>query len=71
MLCPSTEAQKRVTGRLERLLAVAGDSLVTAESLADRLHVTPRTIYRDIGRLRALGVRVNGQRGIGYMIRRA
>jgi predicted DNA-binding transcriptional regulator YafY len=71
MLCPSTQAQKRITGRLERLLAVAGDGLVTSADLAARLQVTRRTVYRDIRRLRALGVRIAGERGIGYMIRRA
>lgn len=45
-------------------------SLATAAALAARLGVSERTIYREIGRLRADGVRILGEPGVGYMIKR-
>lgn len=41
----------------------------TAETLAQELEVVPRTIYRDIAALQASGVPVEGQAGIGYLLR--
>ena len=37
-----------------------------AQDIADRLNVSVRTIYRDMDRLAASGVPVEGARGIGY-----
>lgn len=42
---------------------------VTAASLAHELGVTPRTVYRDIETLRSLGAPVDGQSGVGYLLR--
>ncbi|MBV9752298.1 MAG: YafY family transcriptional regulator [Hyphomicrobiales bacterium] len=42
---------------------------VTARSLADRLEVTQRTIYRDIVTLQATGTPIDGAAGIGYVMR--
>ena len=39
-----------------------------ADDLAAKLHVTPRTIYRDMERLASAGVPVAGARGIGYWV---
>ncbi|HYP12577.1 MAG TPA: HTH domain-containing protein, partial [Bryobacteraceae bacterium] len=44
---------------------------VTAASIAQNLGVTPRSIYRDIAALQAMGVPIQGGRGIGYMLRPA
>ena len=41
----------------------------TAEWLAARLEVSPRTIYRDIADLQANGTPIDGERGVGYMLR--
>src|SRR5690606_17092528 len=41
---------------------------VTAQSLATALEVTPRTIYRDIGALRAAGAVIDGDAGYGYTL---
>jgi predicted DNA-binding transcriptional regulator YafY len=41
---------------------------VTALDLADELGVSPRSIYRDIDTLRALGAPIEGQAGVGYRL---
>jgi predicted DNA-binding transcriptional regulator YafY len=43
---------------------------VTAAALAEKLEVTPRTIYRDIADLQASRVPIEGAAGIGYVLRR-
>ena len=42
---------------------------VTARALADELEVTPRTIYRDVAALQAMRVPVEGEAGVGYVLR--
>jgi len=43
---------------------------VTARTLAERLEVSERTIYRDIQDLAASGVPIEGEAGVGYVLRR-
>jgi predicted DNA-binding transcriptional regulator YafY len=59
------------TNRLFLLLdALRGNRRpVTAAVLAERLKVSERTIYRDIQTLAELGAPVEGEAGIGYMMR--
>lgn len=42
---------------------------MTAQTLADTLEVTPRTIYRDIAALQSMRVPIDGAAGIGYVMR--
>ncbi|MBZ6074950.1 helix-turn-helix transcriptional regulator [Microvirga puerhi] len=42
---------------------------VTAAQIADTLNVTSRSIYRDIAALQAMGVPIQGGRGIGYRLK--
>lgn len=42
---------------------------VTADQLADALEVSTRTIYRDIASLQAMRTPIEGESGIGYIIR--
>lgn len=42
---------------------------VTAAQIADQLEVTQRSIYRDIAALQAMQVPIEGERGIGYILR--
>ncbi|MEM9106113.1 MAG: YafY family protein [Pseudomonadota bacterium] len=42
---------------------------VTAQQIADRLEVTKRTIYRDIASLQASRLPIEGEAGVGYMMR--
>lgn len=43
---------------------------VTARALAERLEVTQRTVYRDIATLQARRVPIEGEAGVGYVLRR-
>ena len=42
---------------------------ITAAAIAEKLEVTPRSIYRDIAALQAVRVPIEGGRGIGYILR--
>ncbi|MBP1850177.1 helix-turn-helix transcriptional regulator [Rhizobium halophytocola] len=42
---------------------------VTAAEIAARLEVTVRSIYRDIAALQAMRVPIEGERGLGYILR--
>jgi len=59
--------------RADRLFQILqylrGGRLVTAAQLAERLEVTPRTIYRDIAHLIGAGVPIDGEAGVGYLMR--
>ena len=44
--------------------------VTTAQWLAERLEVSERTIYRDIKDLTVSGVDIEGEAGIGYVVRR-
>lgn len=41
---------------------------VSAESLAQRLGVSTRTIYRDIASLQGIGAPIRGESGLGYQL---
>ncbi len=43
---------------------------MTAATIADRLEVTVRTVYRDVATLQARRVPIEGAPGIGYVLRR-
>ncbi len=59
--------------RADRLFRIVqhlrGGRLVTARQLSDRLEVSERTIYRDIADLQGSGVPVEGEAGVGYLLR--
>lgn len=42
---------------------------VTAQQIADALEVTPRSVYRDIVALQTMRVPIEGERGVGYILR--
>lgn len=42
---------------------------VSGRTLADELGVSLRTLYRDIGALQAQGARIDGEPGVGYLLR--
>ncbi len=44
---------------------------ITADSLAEKLEVSSRTIYRDIGALQAMQTPIEGEAGIGYILRKS
>jgi len=43
---------------------------LTAQALAERLEVDKRTIYRDIAALQAMRIPIEGEAGVGYVMRR-
>lgn len=59
--------------RADRLFQIIqclrGGQLMTAAQMAERLEVSERTIYRDIVDLQSNGVPIDGERGMGYMLR--
>jgi predicted DNA-binding transcriptional regulator YafY len=59
--------------RADRLFQIVqrlrGGRLVTARQLAERLEVSERTIYRDIADLQSTGVPIDGEAGVGYILR--
>jgi len=59
--------------RADRLFQIVqylrGGRLTTAAMLAERLEVSERTIYRDITDLQASGVPIDGEAGVGYLMR--
>jgi predicted DNA-binding transcriptional regulator YafY len=59
--------------RADRLFQIVqylrGGRLVTARQLSDWLEVSERTIYRDIADLMATGVPIDGEAGVGYLMR--
>ncbi|MBO6717418.1 MAG: HTH domain-containing protein [Rhizobiaceae bacterium] len=61
----------RRADRLDEIVRqMRGGSLVTARMLGERLAVSDRTIYRDIAALQSSGVRIDGEAGVGYLLRR-
>ena len=59
--------------RADRLFQIVqylrGGRLWTAAKLAEILEVSDRTIYRDIADLQSTGVPIDGEAGIGYILR--
>ena len=59
--------------RADRLFQIVqylrGGRLVTARALGERLEVSERTIYRDIADLVGCGVPIDGEAGVGYIMR--
>lgn len=59
--------------RADRLFQIVqhlrASRLVTAAQLAERLEVSKRTIYRDISDLQSSGVPIEGEAGVGYILR--
>jgi predicted DNA-binding transcriptional regulator YafY len=59
----------RPADRLFRIIQlIRGRRLTTARWLAERLQLSERTIYRDIGQLQAQGVPIEGEAGVGYRL---
>jgi predicted DNA-binding transcriptional regulator YafY len=59
--------------RADRLFQIVqhlrGGRLVTAKMLSERLEVSERTVYRDVADLMASGVPIDGEAGVGYLLR--
>lgn len=59
--------------RAERLFRVVNElrsrSVTRAEDLAKHLEVSVRTVYRDLAHLQASGLPIEGEAGVGYLLR--
>jgi len=59
--------------RADRLVELIGrlkaKPLVRAQDLAEQLEVSIRTVYRDIAAMQAQGLPIEGQAGVGFMLR--
>ena len=60
---------RKVDRLFEIIQILRGRRLRTAEFIASELGVSVRTVYRDIQGLMASGVPIEGERGVGYVIR--
>ncbi|MDI6837304.1 MAG: YafY family protein [Rhizobiaceae bacterium] len=61
----------RKASRLFEIIQIlrAARKAVTARTIAEALEVTERSIYRDIAALQAMRVPIEGERGLGYILR--
>ncbi|MDX8350828.1 YafY family protein [Cognatiyoonia sp. IB215182] len=60
----------RRSDRLSEIIEIVQDGrLHLARDIAEKLEVSVRTIYRDFDTLVASGVPIDGERGVGYMLR--
>ncbi len=60
----------RRTDRLFEIIQLfRGGRLLLARDIAQKLEVSQRTIYRDMDTLVASGVPIEGERGVGYILR--
>jgi biotin operon repressor len=60
---------RRADRMLDIVARLKARSLVRAEDLAEAAETSVRTIYRDIATLQAQGLPIEGQAGVGYMVR--
>ena len=61
----------RPADRLFQIVLLLGRGrVVTARALAEKLEVSERTVYRDIQDLMGSGVPIEGEAGVGYVLRR-
>lgn len=59
--------------RAERLFRIVSElrkrGLCRAQDLADHFEISVRTVYRDIGHLQGSGLPIEGEAGVGYLLR--
>lgn len=60
---------RRADRLFEIIQMLRGGRLLTAQRMARDLEVSERTIYRDIADLKANGVPIDGEAGVGYILR--
>ena len=63
----------RPSSRLFELIQIlrAASGPVTAAALAEALEISERTVYRDIAALQAMRTPVEGEAGVGYVLRKS
>jgi predicted DNA-binding transcriptional regulator YafY len=66
---PPDTAMRRADRLFQIVLLLGRRHAVTASELAEALEVSERTLYRDIADLSLSGVPVEGEAGVGYLMR--
>lgn len=62
-------SMRRADRLFQIVLMLGRGKVLTASTLAERLEVSARTIYRDVQDLSASGVPIEGEAGVGYCLR--
>ncbi|MEM9278035.1 MAG: YafY family protein [Pseudomonadota bacterium] len=59
------------TDRLFEIISMlrAATKPLTAKTIAERLEVTPRTVYRHMATLQSMRIPIDGEAGVGYIMR--
>jgi predicted DNA-binding transcriptional regulator YafY len=60
---------RRADRLLDLVARLKAAPLVRADELAEAMEVSVRTVYRDIAALQAQGLPIEGQAGVGYIVR--
>jgi predicted DNA-binding transcriptional regulator YafY len=60
---------KRVERLFQLMLLMQGGNVLTSQQLSRKLGVSVRTVYRDIGDLVKSGVQIDGESGVGFLLR--
>jgi predicted DNA-binding transcriptional regulator YafY len=60
---------RRADRLLDLVARLKAKPLTRADDLAEAMETSVRTIYRDIAALQAYGLPIEGQRGVGYILR--
>lgn len=60
---------RRADRLFEIVLLLGKGRAMTAHTLSEKLEVSERTIYRDMADLMASGLQVDGEAGVGYLLR--
>ncbi len=61
---------RRADRLFQIILLLRAEQLITAKTMADRLQVSERTIYRDIADLMRCGTPIEGEAGVGYALKK-
>jgi predicted DNA-binding transcriptional regulator YafY len=60
---------RRADRLIDLVARLKAKPLARAEDLAEAMEISVRTVYRDIAALQAMGLPIDGQAGVGYMLR--
>lgn len=66
---PYADRMRRADRLFQIVQKLRTGRLVTAQTLAEALEVSDRTIYRDIAHLQGAGLPIDGEAGLGYLMR--
>lgn len=65
-MCKRCETRYR---RMQKIVSLLQKGLVTADEIAGKVGVSSRTVYRYVEDLRQEGLPIEGEAGVGYLMR--